>query len=134
LAGIEVLVWEIGSRKMTQELSWCLQMLLLIYGGFWYPCKRIWRGKSFVDNFWLCYFLIVLWGMLVCLIIPGIFFSLGMNEIGNTFPESIGGIPIMIGGWLPAFVGCFAVWLLKKIIENVKKRKDANVEIQNKSD
>jgi hypothetical protein len=42
----------------------------------------------------------VLWGLLVCLIIPGTFFLAGMDEVGHTFPESIGGIPIVIFGCL----------------------------------
>ncbi len=87
-----------------------------------------------MESFILCYFLVVLWGGLVCVIIPGIFFLAGMDSVGHTFPDSPGGMGVLFFGWLPAFVGCFAIWLLKLIVVKVKKRKDVNMELQNKSD
>jgi ABC-type sulfate transport system permease component len=60
------------------------------------------KSKSIVKGAFLLYGLSVAAVFLFCVVIPGLLISLGANRhvVVHSFPESIVGMPIVLGGWI----------------------------------
>jgi len=79
-----------------------------------FPLRRLLlRGelRRAVLQMWLYYFI---WSVALCFILPITTASIFHDKRAiGCFPETIGIVPIALLGWLPSFIVCGLVWLVR---------------------
>ncbi|MBI9016425.1 MAG: hypothetical protein JEZ07_04100 [Phycisphaerae bacterium] len=100
-----------------------LENIHIIFGVLLPLIIRLYKGKSFVSSVIFGWALIIIWAIIWCKMIPMILSPFVSNEILMMFPESIGILPTIMLGWLPAIALTLVAIVIVAGIKFFKKSK-----------